>query len=89
MNEIEFEDAYAIKTTAGGVKCGNKDAHGDERAYHANAASVRACYQLTAQMALDNENEVWAEGAMVRYLENQGWQDTLLEEQMAGQRGIW
>jgi hypothetical protein len=87
MNEIEFEDAYAIKATAGGVKCGNH--HPEDRTYHANVASVRACYQLTIQMDLDNAAEIWAEGALVRHLENQGWQDTLLEEQMAGQRGIW
>lgn len=84
---IELEDAYTVKATAGGVKCGNH--HREDRTYHADAENVRACYQLTARMELDSAAEIWAEGALVRHLENAGWQDTLLEEQMNAQRGIW
>jgi len=63
---VELVDAYEVLTTDQGVRCGN---HHPVKVRHANTASVRACYQLAAQMELDNAAEIYAEGAWLRRAE--------------------
>jgi hypothetical protein len=79
--EIEMEDAYTILRTAAGVRCGNhgRVARGHE-VRHANTASVRACYQLTAEMNAQQAAEIAVEQGYERYLENRGYDEARDEE---------
>lgn len=60
---------YTIATTPTGVVCGNHEFTTD-KVRHADVASVRACYQLAADLDADNAAEVWAEGAWLRRAES-------------------
>jgi hypothetical protein len=84
---VEQVDAYTIKVTEAGVKCGN---HGrGARVHHANAASVRACYQLSAEMAAEQEAEAAIERAYERHLEDRGWYEAQLQDEMEARMGVY
>lgn len=73
---VEMSSAYTIKETPSGVRCGN---HAD-RCYHANAASVRACYQLSVTLAAEAESEIAAERGYERHLEDRGYDEARAQE---------
>lgn len=88
--EIEMVDAYTIKQTDAGVWCGNhgRRARGQE-IRHANTASVRACYQLTAEMNAEQEAEAAIELAYERHLEDRGYHEARAQEAWEQTNGMW
>jgi hypothetical protein len=89
--EVEQVDAYTIKVTEAGARCGNhgKTPKGERHTYHANTASVRACYQLTAQMNADQEAEIAVELAYERHLEDRGYHEARAQEAWEQTNGMW
>jgi hypothetical protein len=87
--EIEWTGQYEVRETATGTRCGN---HGrtapGEHTYHANPASVRECYRLTAQMEADQAAEMTAELAYERHLEDRGYWDARAQEDWEERHGV-
>lgn len=84
---VEMADAYTIRETEAGVRCGN---HGrGARVHHANTASVRACYQLSAEMAAEQEAEAAIELAYERHLEDRGYHEARAQEAWEQTNGMW
>jgi hypothetical protein len=87
---IELDGPYDVKATATGTRCGN---HGrtapGEHTYHANPASVRECYRLTAEAIADQEAEIRAELAYERHLEDRGYEEARAQEAWEQTHGIW
>lgn len=87
--EIELDGPYEVKATATGVRCGN---HGrtapGEHVHHANPASVRECYRLTAEMIADQEAEIRAELAYERHLEDRGYDEARAQEDWENRNGV-
>ena len=90
MAEVELIGQYEVKVTATGVRCGN---HGrtapGEHVHHANPASVRECYRLTAEAIADQEAEIRAEQALERYLEDRGYDEARAFENWEARHGIY
>lgn len=88
--EVEWVSEYEIKVTATGTRCGN---HGrtapGEHTYHANPASVRACYRLSAEMIADQRAEIAAEEAYERFLEDRGYEEARAQEAWEQTHGMW
>lgn len=82
-SEIELDGPYEVRRVerGQGVRCGN---HGrvqrGHEVYHATGASVRACYELTAQMEADQAAEIAAERGYERFLEERGYHEARDEE---------
>ncbi len=63
----------------------------------ADGLSVAECRLLVAELdderneefAAQQESEIWAEGASVRYAENAGWEEAEAERRWEHQQGIW
>jgi hypothetical protein len=87
---VEQVDAYTIKVTEAGARCGNhgRTKHGSH-VYHANTASVRACYQLSAEMEAEQAAEIAVELAYERHLEDRGYWEARAQEQWEQTYGMW
>jgi hypothetical protein len=84
---FEMDGPYSIAETETGVRCGNH--HREDRVRHANAASVRECYRLTAEMIADQEAEIRAEQGYERYLEDRGYWEARAQEDHEARMGIF
>lgn len=87
---VELDGPYEVRRTQTGTRCGN---HGrtkpGQHVHHANPASVRACYELTAQMDADQAAEIAAELAYERHLEDRGYWEARAQEQWEETHGMW
>lgn len=65
MGQVEYDHIGYVVETATGVRCG---AHGG-RVYHANAASVRECYRIDAELREQAEADYKHDRYVERLLE--------------------
>jgi hypothetical protein len=86
MSTVELDSPYEVKATGTGVRCGNH--HRDDRTYHADAASVRECYRLTAEQDADSRAEIAAELAYERHLEDRGYWEARAQEDFERNHGV-
>lgn len=85
-SEVEWSGDYEIRETETGIRCGN---HGrGARVYHANPASVRECYRLTAEMIADQKAEIEAEQRYERFLEDRGYWEARAQEAYEETHGV-
>lgn len=84
---VEYtEDGYGVAETAEGVRCG---AHRPEaRVYHANAASVGACYELMRHYQAEQAAELAAERAIERHFEDRGYEAHRAQEDWEARNGV-
>lgn len=64
-----------MTTTARGIRCGNRMAHGADRVYHPSVTAVKECYNESARIAFEEEqakSELEAEARNERWFEERG-----------------
>lgn len=83
--EPAYDDWGLPAQTVEGVRCAN---HGDWRVYHFDAAAVRACFTVTAQMQADQDAEIAAEQAYVRHLEDRGYWEARAQDDYEARMGV-
>lgn len=78
-----------LKAMNKGVKCGNRDAHGQGRVYHPNSDEVRECYAETRYQNENAEREAEIERAYERHLEDRGYDAARWDEDRERELAGW
>lgn len=84
--KIDLDEAGYPVHRASGVRCGN---HGrGDKVYHADVATVKACYAIRAEETAQQNAEIEAERAYERKLEDAGSAEAYAEAQWEASRGV-